>query len=153
MINSFEEIYNVLDAHYIPIQRRYNFISLGGSIPLILCKFIPFRPIKDIDIISTQYISKAEIKNEVYGLPIYEINDNLIKFDKKQYMSICNKSFTDGVGLDIFINPKATYYYIQYKDMKLRISPPEEIISFKIKRGLNISKTCDTDLKNLFNNI
>ena len=150
MINSYDEIYSVLDKYYIPIQYRYSFISLGGSIPLILSKLIPFRPIKDIDVISTQFISKAEIKHELFGYPLYEIDDNLFKMD--EYRLICNKPFTQNVGLDIFINPKATYYYVKYKDLKLRISPPEEILQFKFK-GYSSGETSVNDVKELFENI
>jgi hypothetical protein len=150
MINSYDEIYSILDKYYIPIQHRYSFISLGGSIPLILSKLIPFRPIKDIDVISTQFISKAEIKHELFGYSLYEIDDTLFKID--EYMFICNKPFTQSVGLDIFINPQATYYYVKYKDLKLRISPPEEILQFKFK-GYSSGKTSVNDVKELFENI
>jgi hypothetical protein len=147
MINSYNEIYNILDKYYIPIQFKYSFVSLGGSIPLILNKQIPFRPIKDIDIISTQFISKAEIKHEIFGYPLYEVEENT--FDINKYRLICNKPFTQGVGLDIFINPKATYYYVKFRDLKLRISPPEEIINFKFK-GYSSGEKTNKDLKEFF---
>lgn len=150
MINSYDDIYSVLDKYYIPIQHRYSFISLGGSIPLILSKLIPFRPIKDIDVISTQFISRAEIKHELFGYPLYEITDGPFLID--DYGIICNKPFAQGVGLDIFVNPNATYYYVKFKDLKLRISPPEEIIQFKFK-GYYSGKTSVNDVKELFENI
>ena len=138
---------NILDRYYIPIQFKYPFVSLGGSIPLILNKQIPFRPIKDIDIISTQFISKAEIKHEIFGYPLYEIGEEI--FNISEYRLACNKPFTQGVGLDIFVNPKATYYYVKFKDLKLRISPPEEIIQFKFK-GYSSGEKTNEDLKSFF---
>jgi len=150
MINSYDKIYNILNQYYIPIQHRYSFISLGGSIPLILSQLIPFRPIKDIDIISTQFISKAEIKHEIFGYPLYEIKEE--PFQISEYRLNCNKPFTQGVGLDIFINPKATYYYVKFKDLKLRISPPEEIVQFKFK-GYSSGKTSINDMDELFKTI
>jgi hypothetical protein len=150
MINSYEEIYDILNRYYIPIQHKYSFISLGGSIPLILTQQIPFRPIKDIDVISTQFISKAEIKHEVFGYPLYEVGEN--QFNISEYRLICNKPFTQGVGLDIFVNPKATYYYVKFRDLKLRISPPEEIVQFKFK-GYSSGEKTNKDLKSFFANL
>jgi len=145
MLKTIEELYDGLVQYYYPIQNKYSYVSLGGSIPLIITNTIPFRPVKDIDIISTQFISKAEIKYEVFGCGLYELDDQ--PFDIGRYKTICNKPLTQDLGLDLFINPQATYYYIKYRDLKLRISPPEEIFQFKFKRGLQSSHQTKQDLK------
>ena len=150
MISNYIEIYDVLKKYYVPIQDKYSFISLGGSIPLIISNLIPFRPIKDIDIISTQFVSKAEIKHEIFGCSVYELPSEH-PFSMGDYRSYCHKPFTD-IGLDIFINPQATYYYVKYKDLKLRISPPEEIIQFKFK-GHSSGDTTINDMNELLKTI
>ena len=125
---------------YIKIQNSFDFISLGGSLPLMIYGKIPFRKIKDFDIISTQYIDKNEILYKAFNIlppEIVKSRSTHIRY-KKCYF-------------DLYINPKATYDFVFFEGYNLRLSPIEEILFFK-SYHLNRSKTKE-DFKTLINNI
>ena len=85
---------------YIKIQNSFDFISLGGSLPLMIYGYIPFRQIKDFDIISTQYIDKNEIIYKAFNIlpPKHPVKGNHITHNRNKF--------------DLYINPKATYNFI-----------------------------------------
>ena len=124
---------------YIKIQNSFDFISLGGSLPLMIYGYIPFREIKDFDIISTQYIDKNEIIYKAFNIlpPKYPVKGNHITHNRNKF--------------DLYINPNATYNFIFFEGYNLRLSPLEEILFFK-SYHLNKKKTKE-DFKTLINTI
>jgi hypothetical protein len=93
---------------FLKIQNKYNHIYLGGSAALILMKMLPERPIKDIDLISCQFITLQEIQLEFKSEKNYEL----------------------------FINKNAEYIPFIYNGQVIKLSTPEEIIFFKLKKGI-----------------
>jgi hypothetical protein len=124
---------------YIKIQNNFDFISLGGSLPLMIYGKIPFRKIKDFDIISTQYVDKSEILYKAFNKmpPTFPIRGNHIIHNNHKF--------------DLFINPNATYDFIFFEGYNLRLSPIEEILFHK-SYHLHKKKTVE-DFKTLVNNI
>ena len=122
---------------YIKIQNSFDFISLGGSLPLMIYGNIPFRRIKDFDIISTQYINKSEIMYKSFDIipPKHPVRGNHI--------------IHNGNKFELFINPNATYNFIFFEGYNLRLSPLEEILFFK-SYHLHKKKTIE-DFKNVLN--
>jgi len=110
--------------NYIKIQNSFNFISLGGSVPLMIYGSIPFRKIKDFDIISTQYVSKDEILYRAFNIepPKRSLGGTRISYEDTHF--------------DFYINPQATYDFISFEGYNLRVSPEDEIIFYKSKQLL-----------------
>ena len=101
--------------------------------------YIPFRKIKDFDIISTQYIDKNEIIYKAFNIlpPKYPVKGNHITHNRNKF--------------DLYINPNATYNFIFFEGYNLRLSPLEEILFFK-SYHLNKNKTKE-DFKTLIDTI
>jgi hypothetical protein len=110
---------------YIKIQNKYNHIYLGGSIALILMGMLPERPVKDIDLISSQFITIEEIRTE----------------------------FKSEKNLELFLNKNAEYIPFVHNKNVLKLSKPEEIIYFKLKKGFKGNKKHIEDVRNIMNNI
>jgi len=110
--------------NYVKIQNSFNFISLGGSVPLMIYGSIPFRKIKDFDIISTQYVSKDEILYRAFNIepPKCSLGGTRISYEDTHF--------------DFYINPQATYDFISFEGYNLRVSPEDEIIFYKSKQLL-----------------
>jgi|19_taG_2_1085344.scaffolds.fasta_scaffold73368_1 hypothetical protein len=135
-----QQVKNYLD-YYIKIQDNFSFISLGGSLPLMIYGKIPFRDIKDFDIISTQYISTNEIIHKAF---------NIEPKNKPEYSMLITH---EGCNFDLYLNPNATYDYISFEGYNLRLSPLEEIIFFKSKKLLQGGQKDINDFQSLINNI
>ena len=123
--------------NYIKIQNSFNFISLGGSVPLMIYGSIPFRKIKDFDIISTQYVSKDEILYRAFDIE-----------PPKRSLGGTRISHKD-THFDFYINPQATYDFIFFEGYNLRVSPEDEIIFYKSKQLLRGAKKGIDDFSNI----
>ena len=126
--------------NYIKIQNSFHFISLGGSVPLMIYGSIPFRKIKDFDIISTQYVNKDEILYRAFGIK-----------PPKRFLGGTRVSYKD-THFDLYINPQATYEFIHFEGYNLRVSPEDEIIFYKSKQLLRGTKKGIEDFSNIVEN-
>ena len=103
------------------IQKKCPNLFIGGSVSLILQEAIPYRKIKDIDLISTYCIIENRYRN--------------------------NTSFRhDNILFEVFYNPKARYVV---HSSGLLLSPVDEIMEWKLKfqrRARNNNKN-NNDIK------
>lgn len=103
-------------------------IYIGGSVSLILQDVIPERIPKDIDIISPTRIHINEI---------FDINKPKIVRSYK----------FEGLKFELFNNPNAQYIEYNKNGIKLKLSPIDEIMEWKLKKQNIDNPKHNNDLK------
>jgi hypothetical protein len=106
----------ILD-NILNIQQQYPNIYVGGSVALILQNVIPFRKPSDVDLITLERMHIYDLFN------IHKEKNKLIRRHRH-----------DNIIFEIFYNPNAEYVKYTYKNNNIKLSPVDEIMSWKINQ-------------------
>ncbi len=113
-----------------------------GSLALIIRGYIPFRTIKDIDIMMPFYSE-------------FEHGEQLDEFGESgnQTKKMCINDGQDRIEFDLFINPEETWSWITIDGYAYKVAHAQKIIEAKMKYYMNGNHKHGYDLVNIMNKV